>query len=170
MKQVLIPFLGVLLLIAIMGFGVKKISNNKAQSTATNTKSSLVKKEIALNYTKVMVEIADTPEARSQGLANRDSLDENLGMIFIFDKKKVSPVFWMKDMKFSIDMVWITDNKIVRIDANVPVPKTGASDKDLTNYRHQKPIDYIVEVNAGFCGKNNIKLGDDVSLTSIFPI
>src|SRR6185436_18462817 len=58
------------------------------------------------------VEIAETPETRAQGLGDRASIGANNGMLFLFDAPG-NYGFWMKDMRFSIDIMWIKDNKVV---------------------------------------------------------
>src|SRR4051812_1798797 len=61
----------------------------------------------------VVVDLATTPTTREQGLSGRAALPENHGMLFVFDTPGVYP-FWMKDMNFPIDMIWISnDMKVV---------------------------------------------------------
>ena len=88
-------------------------------------------------------------------------------MLFVFDNKQITPVFWMKDMQIPLDIIWIGSGKIVKIDENVPAPVAGTPDTKLTNYSSGSPIDYVLEVNSGFSGKNKIKAGDSVDLSGI---
>lgn len=62
---------------------------------------------------RVTVEVMDTSELRSRGLSGRESLDNSKGMLFVFDYVSAEHCFWMKDMKFSIDMVWLDAEKHV---------------------------------------------------------
>ena len=82
-------------------------------------------------------------------------------MLFIFDQK-YQPSFWMFDMNFPLDIIWISDDVIVDIDRNVPIPKPNTLDYQLPLYTPEKPINYVLEVNAGFCEKNSIEVGDSV--------
>ena len=58
------------------------------------------------------IDIADDIEEMKQGLSGREALAENQGMLFIY-KKKTPVSFWMKDMKFNIDLLWIDGDKVV---------------------------------------------------------
>ena len=121
--------------------------------------------QIKVGMTNITVELAMTQEARQKGLSGRDSLDANSGMLFTFDQTNTVRSFWMKDMKFPLDFIWIKDGKVVQIDKNISVPAAGTEDSKLTIYTSQMPIDYVLEVNAGFSDKNNIKTGDPVDLS-----
>ena len=88
-------------------------------------------------------------------------------MLFVFDAQNVTPVFWMKDMLIPIDIIWINDGKIVKIDTNLQPPKKGTLDKDLTTYGAGQPVDYVLEVSAGFSFKNKLEIGDNVNLTEV---
>jgi len=64
-------------------------------------------------------EIADTLGERERGLSGKQSLGDDKGMLFIFEEETL-PGFWMKDMKFPIDILWIDENKkIVGIEKNM---------------------------------------------------
>ena len=113
--------------------------------------------KVLINSKEIKVEIADTPEKQYKGLSNRDSLCQDCGMLFIFPDK-AEKTFTMRDMLFSIDIIWISDEKIVKIDEELPLPDSP----DLKKYYSSQPVDYVLEVNNGFCQKNNIKAGDKV--------
>lgn len=120
-------------------------------------------KVATLGNKKINIEIADTPESRAKGLSQRENINENEGLLFIFEKKDVSPAFWMKDMLIAIDIIWINDEKIVQINNDVQ-PEPGKTDSKLKLYAPNQPVDYVLEVKSGFTDKNNIKLGDNVNL------
>ena len=119
-------------------------------------------KEIKIDSLTLKVEIADSEEERAKGLSGRKKLEEDGGMLFLFEKENVFPSFWMKDMLIAIDIIWINDGEIVKIDKNVE-PEPGKSTAELTLYYPSEPIDYVLEVNAGFSDGNGIKLGDQVN-------
>lgn len=158
MKQILLPIIGVAIFIAFVGFLTKRTQTFKFNPTPTPES----KKEIRIDSTTIRVDLADTESERRNGLSGRESLEQDEGLLFIFDRKDIFPTFWMKDMKFPIDIIWINDEKIVKIDKNVPPPPEGAEDKNLKLYNPDKPIDYVLEVNAGFSDRHNIKVGDGV--------
>jgi len=161
-KHILFPIAITALIIVSLGLLAKKYQS--ATTTLTNKNQTQEQKpKIKINNTEIELEIADTPEKRTKGLSNRDSLDQNKGMLFVFPKGSTA-TFWMKDMKFDLDIIWIRDSKIVKIDKNAKAPKTGTPDNKLTLYKSNQPIDYVLEVNSSFTDKNNIKVGDKVEL------
>lgn len=159
MKKVLLPIAGTMAFIIALGLWAKG-SNLVVKPTNQNTTDTKV---VSLGDKKINVEIADTETKRQLGLGKRRSLPENQGMLFIFEKKQVFVNFWMKDMQFPIDIIWISNGKVIMIDKNVPI-EPGVPDNKLTIYTTTQPIDYVLEVNSGFAQKNNINTGDLVSL------
>jgi uncharacterized membrane protein (UPF0127 family) len=131
-------------------------------------KPSSVEKRITVGGAKIFVEVADSPKKRAKGLSGRNTLAENEGMLFVFNEKDTIPSFWMKGMLFPIDIVWIADNQVVQIDSNVQ-PEPDTPDAKLKHYRPLRPVDYVLEVSAGFSSKNSIKSGDTVNLSAIEP-
>jgi uncharacterized membrane protein (UPF0127 family) len=97
-------------------------------------------------------------------LSGKKTLDKNEGMLFDYKSNPQIVFFWMKDMRIPIDIIWISNYKIVKIDDNTPVSPLGISDSNLTKYSSNVPIDYVLEVNGGFSEKNNIKVGDNVKI------
>ncbi len=102
------------------------------------------------------MDLAITARARMVGLSGRESLDEDRGLLFIFDQPGIYS-FWMKDMNFPIDIIWISsDLKIVYIKPDASplyYPET---------YKPEADAQYVLEVVAGFSEKNNLKIGDSV--------
>src|SRR3989344_8940875 len=62
--------------------------------------------KIKIGQKTIFIEIADTQEKQKKGLSGRDNLPEDSGMLFVF-KEEGHHQFWMKDMNFSIDIIWI---------------------------------------------------------------
>lgn len=115
--------------------------------------------KINISGKEVNVEIADTPEARKRGLSGKDRLCPDCGMIFLF-KEKDNHSFWMKDMKFSIDIIWIDGEEIVYMVKKADRP----SGLHIPSYFPEKKADKVLEVNAGFADENNLKIGDKVDI------
>jgi len=164
-KQVLFPILGVMAFIVFVGLFVQKSGtiNFSGFTIATPTPKATV---ITVNTKEVQVTLATTKEARIKGLSGVASLDPNSGMLFVFSPK-ASPIFWMKDMLIPLDMIWISGNKVIKINKDIPIPQPGTPDNKLSTYSPNQPIDFVLEVNAGFSDKNNIKVGDSVNTSSI---
>ena len=150
MKKLFLMLIGTALFIVAVGYLTKR---NQSES-----------EEITISGIKVRALIADSPEKRQRGLGGKSSLSQTEGLLFIFDQKDIQPSFWMKDMLIPIDIIWINDGKIVQIDKNIPAPAKESKDADLKFYFPSEPIDYVLEVIAGFSDKNKIKVGDPVSI------
>ena len=91
----------------------------------------------------------------SQGLSGQEDLCENCAMLFLFNEKGWHS-FWMKKMKFDLDMIWIDKNKIVYIVKNV------SRKKEFEVIKSEYKADKILEINAGLADKLGIKVGDKV--------
>ena len=166
-KQIVLPFLLVAAFIVGVGLFVKNSKSIKLPGLATPAPPVSTQKIIKVGSTEVKVEIANTSTLRARGLSGRTSLDEKSGMLFAFDTQNAVPVFWMKDMLIPIDIIWINDGKIVRIDTNVQPPESGTADRDLATYSAGQPVDQVLEVTGGFSDKNKLKAGDPVDLAGI---
>jgi uncharacterized membrane protein (UPF0127 family) len=165
MKKIFIFIALTAAFIAVVGILTKKSQNNELNLNLAKPSENL--KEITIGTTKLNIEIADSQDERYKGLSGREKLDENSGMLFVFDSKDTIRSFWMKGMEIPLDFIWINDDKVIQIDENVPTPAEGTEDSKLPIYSTTGPIDYVLEVNAGFSSKNNINVGDSVDLSSI---
>ena len=127
----------------------------------------VAKKTIFVGETKIQVEIASTAESRAKGLSGRTDLLNDSGMLFIFDSKDVSPIFWMKDTLIPLDIIWIKDRSVVKIDKNVEPANPDTPDSELKLYYPGKPIDYVLEVKSGYSDAHGILVGSKVDLSSL---
>src|SRR5487761_1173663 len=98
---------------------------------------------LRVNGREFSLEVAATQQARKLGLGNRALLPKNHGMLFVFSQAAVE-CFWMKDMYFPIDIIWIdASKKVVHIEPNV----------SPSSYPHSScpnnPTKYVIELNAG---------------------
>ena len=120
------------------------------------TRSSVIEnktKIITINNTPIEVEVADTPQTRTQGLSEREGLLEGKGMLFIFEKP-ARYGFWMKNMNFAIDVVWIDDKfNIVDIDKEVS-PETFPQ-----VFHPDQKVKYVLELPAGYTNQHLIDIG-----------
>jgi uncharacterized membrane protein (UPF0127 family) len=110
----------------------------------------------------LMVEVSTSPAQMEQGLSDRVSMDDNQGMLFDFGSVSNTAPFWMKDMKFDLDFIWIAGGKVAGLTPNAPAPKSPS--EQLPLYLPPEPVNQVLEVNAGWAEKNNISVGDAVSL------
>lgn len=114
---------------------------------------------VLIGNQKIFVEVADSSEERYQGLSKRPFLKKNRGMLFIFGEYE-KHAFVMRDMRFSIDIIWISGNSIVDISQNVPLPENG---NDLPLYMPKVEVNKVLEAPAGYTMESGIKIGDTVS-------
>ncbi len=106
------------------------------------------------------VELARTKEERERGLMYRKKLDDNAGMLFIFEKKGMYG-FWMKNTLIPLDIIWLDDDGvIVYIKENAKPCKHILCPVIMPN----KKAKYVLEVNAGKVKELGIKLGDQILL------
>ena len=115
---------------------------------------------VSLDGHAVAVEVADTPEKRTEGLMFRNSLGEDAGMLFVFDEpQEVS--FWMKNTEIPLDIIFADEEGVVSElykdvqPCLLPFCPTYAS--------HSK-VKYALEVNAGYAEKNGIQAGSKLDI------
>jgi len=102
------------------------------------------------------VELAQTPEQRNRGLMFRNKLEENRGMLFVFDHEGVYS-FWMKNTFIPLDIIWLNENKeVVYIEKNA---QPCLEDK-CPSFKPDKEAKYVLEINGGMVDKIGLKLGD----------
>lgn len=117
--------------------------------------------EIRINNVLIKAEIADTGEKRAVGLMNRTSLDNDSGMLFIFENEGYHQ-FWMKDTLISLEILFIDKNlTIVQI---LEMEPCRTSDWQCTIYSPNQPIKYALELNVNFSKLNNVKIGDKIKI------
>jgi len=122
--------------------------------------SSLNKYYAIINNKKISLDIADTPYSREKGLMYVENLDKNSGMLFILGKHDYA-AFWMKNMKIPLDMIFISGEKIVNIYNKVPACKAA----NCEVYPSGCKVDYVLEVNAGYCETYKVKSGQKIKLS-----
>lgn len=114
--------------------------------------------DIKIGKITINAEVSASPIKQEKGLSGRESLKDGEGMVFIFpDERNLN--FWMKDMKFDLDFIWVNKDRIVDISENVPVP---GPDKKINAVKPKEPANIVIEVSAGFVARNGVKIGDEV--------
>lgn len=104
----------------------------------------------------ITAELAVTDEERTRGLMFREIIHPDQGMLFIFDKEGIHG-FWMKNMRFSIDILWLDKKKrIIHIERHVPPCKK----EPCPSYYPTIPAKYVLELKAGHVDENQLKLYD----------
>jgi hypothetical protein len=144
-----------LLILFVTAFSLYSLSR---RILSDKTYNQPAKKTVVFNAgTKVIVDVADTDAKRAEGLSKRERLAEMEGMLFIYPAPGIY-YFWMKDMNFDLDFVWINNGTIVDITQNV------SHNNRETLCFSKVAVNMILEVNAGFVKKNLIKVGSKVKI------
>lgn len=118
---------------------------------------------VTIRGERIAAERAASLEDKVRGLGGRDSLAWGRGMLFEYDRPAFY-AFWMKDMRFDLDLVWIRDGHIVDIHHDVPAPKSASPEGSLPTYRPREMADTILEVPAGTAAALGWRRGDRVRI------
>ncbi len=137
---------------AILVGTISLFSQLNAHVYEKQTVLNLPNKEISLI-------VVSTSETRTKGLGNLETLSQDSAMLFTFDEPDRYGI-WMKDMKFSIDILWLDEKgKIIYIENDIS-PNTYP--KVFTPIEKSS---YVLEANAGFVKKNNLIVGKVLNFT-----
>jgi uncharacterized protein len=117
-----------------------------------------------IGHETYLLEVADNWHKRMQGLSDRESLGKNMGMVFVFERLS-SQSFWMKDMKFPLDFIWIKGDKVVRLDERVPPPSETA--KKPVSLETSQEVEKVIELYAGEIRNSGIQVNDFVHFYEI---
>lgn len=113
---------------------------------------------VKVGHTSIPVEVADTDEERVLGLSYRKTLPEGTGLLFAFDTP-AKYEFWMKDMNFPIDIVWIDEQwQVIGVDREV------RPENYPEKYAPTSPAKYVLELNSG----SALNLGIDTGVLLVF--
>ena len=108
---------------------------------------------VTINNVTLVADIADTNELRSKGLSVKDTLNETQGMLFVFSTEREHS-FWMKGMKFPIDIIWLDDDKeVIHVEHSLEPCNLGSS---CPTYGPDRGSLYVLETVAGFAQKYNV--------------
>jgi hypothetical protein len=124
------------------------------------------KREVKINNQLIIADTASTPLEQEMGLSGRKNLTLNEGMLFIFEKPGKYG-FWMRGMKFPIDIIWIKQNRVVGVEENLRPPQTDDI-LELKIYYPPIAVDRVLEVAAGRAKLMRAKIGDKVYIRPLF--
>lgn len=113
--------------------------------------------ELVFGDTRILVSVAQTPAEREKGLSGHAPLAPNEGMLFVYPVSGPAN-FWMKDMNFPIDIVWIdSDWRVLDVVANATVESYYT--KPPTEFPSPPTMRYVLEIPSGAAEKRNISSG-----------
>ncbi len=134
-----------------------KISGNQQEKSESENIAPNDEKLIRIKDKEIIVKIANTGEKRTKGLMDVNYLEENRGMLFIFEPEQKA-TFWNKNTFIPLDIIWIKDKKIIKIDS-LPSINSG-----LTTVISPGKIDWVIETNYGWAKNNNISENDIINI------
>ena len=163
-RKIIVPVF-ILLLIFLAGayFEFQKEQNIGNTGNIPNIEGGNVFSRVLIGETSVNVSVAKTFAEQTLGLSGRSELSDNEGMLFVFDKPNFHRI-WMKEMKFSIDILSIDENlKIVDV-------KTDANPESFPEiFEPRKKSSFVLELPSGFFKKHSLKIGDKLSFVAVDP-
>ena len=136
--------------------GYSTFTSSRISSVPVGGQSMLPTKTITIGNEKLVVEIASTPEEQQSGLSGRSGLAAGTGMLFIFTPPSVEG-FWMKDMLFSLDIIWADSNGVI-----VTIDKGLSPDTYPKVFMPDVPAQYVLEVPAGYAASKGIAVGQKI--------
>ena len=150
------------------GAAAASSSSAAADSTSTDIANpTLPEEKLSIDRGTWTVEMATTMVEQARGLSYRTSLASDTGMLFVFSSPGVQN-FWMKDMHFPLDMIWIgADGTVAGYAQDVPAPAPGTALWNLPVYSSPGGVNEVLEVNAGTVAKYGIKVGDKVTVAPL---
>ena len=154
--------MAVFLKLLIIVFGFILITTAFAVPYLNRLSTVQRKSEIKIGDQIIVAEVVKSKTDKEKGLSGRGTIGVNEGMLFLFDKEG-SYGFWMKGMKFPIDIIWIWDDEIVGFEENID-PQIGAIEADLKFYYPPEPVDKVLELKAGRVGSLRAGIGDAVKI------
>lgn len=116
------------------------------------------KQEVSINSQTIVAEVVSKPADREKGLSGRTHLGINEGMLFAFETAGFHS-FWMKDMQFPIDIIWVNDARIVGVTERVD-PQVGVPESALAVLNPPEPVTRVLELAAGRAHLLGAKVGD----------
>ena len=152
-------FLIIIFLLLLAVFFVSFNLKSKNISPVPSAAEKQLQIETSSKIVTINVEIAKTEAELTQGLSNRKSIDQNSGMYFELGQRAVTS-FWMKEMLFPLDIIWIDNGTIVGIEKNAPIPTSAT----IPTFHSPTEVTNVLEVNAGFSTQNKINPGDTIVL------
>lgn len=150
---------------AVMGILGFLIVQNQRTQTPDFSSASLVrhtqdhqKITAIVNNRHLTLELVTTDASRERGLSGRSEIGSD-GMLFVF--LQPGPLaFWMKEMQFDLDFIWLNDGEVVDITLGVVKPNPGESLDKLPIVRPRIPANQVLEVNKGKVAEWGIRSGD----------
>lgn len=152
MNKIILIFVTIIIIIAA---GAAFFASRSSGLLGTKAEATIGEEKFSLN-------VADTPEKRQKGLSNTRSLGDKNGMLFVFDEPTI-PAFWMKEMNFPIDIIFLNNERVITVFPNVQAPKE--ENDPLPTYQPISPSNRVIEVKAGTVERLKIVPGNEIQVS-----
>ncbi|MBA3377595.1 MAG: DUF192 domain-containing protein [Chloroflexia bacterium] len=119
--------------------------------------------EITVGDVSVTVELALSDDDQALGLGFRNGLEPDRGMLFVFEEP-AERSFWMRGMRFCIDIIWIANGDIVGAAEGACPDPEGTDDADREHYLSGEPVTHVLEMPAGWMADNGFGPGTPVEI------
>jgi len=149
------PWLGLALAGLALGLGLGSAGPARADQDRV---------EILVGGHPVQVELALTRQEKMRGLSGRPGLGPDQGLLFVYQDPK-NRTFWMKGMKFAIDLIWLADRRVIGVETNLQPPGRGQRPQVVASPR---AVDMVLEVPAGWTARHLIGPGARLTLPQTF--
>lgn len=161
MKKFLITIFILIISILAVLFINNKNSQKKLSSSNTFQDRQII--QVNLADKELSLEVVNTPASITLGLSGREEIGAD-GMLFILPTGYTHPSFWMKEMRFDLDMIWLENFIVVDVNENVPAPDMSTPLNELPSYSPQTGANMVLEVNAGQFESLGVKIGDKLTI------
>lgn len=123
---------------------------------------------ITVGTSEVQVDLATDPFEQQLGLGYRNGLDDDTGMLFLGNAPSTR-TFWMKGMRFCIDIIWIENGAVTGAAESVCPDPDGTPDAERARFSSGEPVTYVLEMPAGWMQSNGYGPGTLVDLGDLKP-
>ena len=157
MTRNILIILGLLVLVTIVIAVVRARGSDEARPNMDSQSPY-----VTISQHQYAVEVALSVDAQAKGLSGRDELKKGSGMLFVYSEPMIQ-AFWMKGMRFPIDIVWINNDTVIGITENALV------DPSIIPKIYSSPgkVNFVLELSAGTAGQNGLRAGDKVVFSGI---
>ena len=149
--------------LAIPGLGRGALAQDAVRAPWQSQTMPLETTTIMVGDQQLTVELATSPASRSRGLGYRQGLAPGTGMLFVFPDSS-GRSFWMKGMRFCLDIIWIDQGEIIGAAQSVCPDPPGTADGDRPSYPSQGAAECVLEVPAGWMEEHGFGPGTPVEI------
>ncbi len=128
--------------------------------------SNTTESGVSINGKVFEVSLAVSQAEQIKGLSGRESLSFDEGMLFVYPDR-AERQFWMKDMNFNIDIIWIEGETVVGWVKDVPKPLPNTPESEIPKVNSRAKVDKVLELAAGAIDSLNLQVGDKVKFENI---